>query len=133
MQTPNQQNGSQTTDKSVETDIETNLHKLKRAGDLFRQTKNDSAEMTAANDLGTLLDRVSVVTTQEIENLVGELRLLCEKLETDRQRIQGDVAKYTELSNAVRRLYFPYMQRSAVDLLLLSRPWLPVIHLSRFY
>ena len=104
MQTANQQNGSQATDKSVETDIETNLHELKRASDLFRQTKNDSAEMGAANDLATLLDRVSVVTTQEIENLVGELRILREKLEIDRQRIQDDVAKYAELSSAVRRL-----------------------------
>jgi chemotaxis protein histidine kinase CheA len=60
--------------------------------------------MGAANDLATLLDRVSVVTTQEIENLVGELRILREKLETDRQRIQDAVAKYAELSNAVRRL-----------------------------
>jgi hypothetical protein len=104
MQTANQQNGSQATDKSVETDIETNLNELKRAGDLFRQAEDDSAEMAAATDLASLLDRVSVVTTQEIEILVGELRILREKLETDRQRIQGDVAKYAELSNAVRRL-----------------------------
>ena len=103
MQTANQQNESQATDKPVETDIETNLHELKRTGALFHQTKNDSSEMAAASDLANLLNRVSVATTQEIENLLGELRLLREKLETDRERIQGDVAKYAELSNAVRR------------------------------
>jgi hypothetical protein len=104
MQTENQQTESKATDKSLATDIETNVHELKRAGALFRQSENDSTEMAAANNLATLLDRVSVVTTQEIENLVGELRLLSDKLETDRQRIQGDVSKYAELSQAVKQL-----------------------------
>jgi hypothetical protein len=100
MQTANQQNGSQATDKSLETKIEANLYKLKRAGALFRQTENDSAEMAAATDLAALLDRVAVVTTQEIENLVGELRLLRDKLETERQRIQGDVCGTEQCSQA---------------------------------
>jgi hypothetical protein len=104
MQTPNHQTESKVTNKPLESDIETNVHEMKRAGALFRQNESDNAQMAAASNLGTLLDRVSVVTTQEIENLVDELRLLRNKLETDRQRIQGDVAKYAELSNAVRRL-----------------------------
>jgi DNA-nicking Smr family endonuclease len=104
LQTENQQTESKATDKSLATDIETNVRELKRAGALFRQNENDNAEMAAANDLATLLDRVSAVTTQEIETLVGELRLLRDKLETDRQRIQGDVAKYAELSQAVKRV-----------------------------
>jgi hypothetical protein len=93
LQTENQQTESKATDKL-----------LKRAGALFRQNENDNAEMAAANDLATLLDRVSAVTTQEIETLAGELRLLRDKLDTDRQRIQGDVAKYAELSQAVKRV-----------------------------
>jgi hypothetical protein len=104
MESENQQTESKASNKSLETDIDTNVHELKRAGALFSQNENDNAEMTAANNLATLLDRVSVVTTQEIENLVGELRLLRDKLETDRQRIQGDVAKYAELSQAVKQL-----------------------------
>jgi hypothetical protein len=104
MQTEKQRTESKATDKSLATDIEANVHELKRAGALLRQNENDNAEMAAANNLATLLNRVSVVTTQEIENLVGELRLLRDKLETDRQRIQGDVAKYAELSQAVKQL-----------------------------
>lgn len=104
MQTENYRTEPKVTDKSVETDIETNIHALKRAGALFRQDENDNAEMTAANNLAALLDRVSVVTTQEIEDLVSELRILRDKLETDRQRIQGDVSKYAELSQAVKQL-----------------------------
>lgn len=104
MQTENYRTEPKATDKSVETDIETNVHALKRAGALFRQDENDNTEMTAANNLTALLDRVSVVTTQEIEDLVSELRILRDKLETDRQRIQGDVSKYAELSRAVKQL-----------------------------
>jgi hypothetical protein len=50
------------------------------------------------------LDRVSYDATREIENLIGELRILREKLETDHDRIQGDVEKYAELGRAVTRL-----------------------------
>ena len=89
--------------KPLETDIDTNVHELKRAGATFRQTENSNVEM-AANNLATLLDRVSGVSTREIDNLIGELRVLREKLETDRDRIQDDVAEYAELSQAVMRL-----------------------------
>lgn len=104
METAEQQTESKATDKSPETGIETNVHELKRAGAIFRQTENDSAEMAAANNLATLLDRVCDITTHEIENLVGELRGLREKLKTDYDRIQGDLAKYAELSQAVNQL-----------------------------
>jgi hypothetical protein len=104
MPTANQQTESKATDKSLATDNETNVHELKRAGTIFRQTDSDSAEMAAANNLATLLDRVSDVTTREIEILMGELRVLRDKLEADRQRIQGDLAKYAELSDAVKQV-----------------------------
>jgi hypothetical protein len=104
MQTAKQQTESEATNKSLETDIEINVRELKPADAAFRQTENDSAEMAAANNLATLLDRVSDVTTREIENLLGELRGLREKLKTDRDRIKGDLAKYAELSQAVTQL-----------------------------
>jgi hypothetical protein len=90
-------------DKSLETDVERNVHELKRAGATFRQTENGNAEM-AANNLATLLRRVSEVSTREIENLIGELRGLRKKLETDCDRIQGDVAQYAGLSHGVIQL-----------------------------
>lgn len=104
MQTAKQQIESQATDKSLKTGIEANVQDLKRASDIFRQAENDSAEMAAANNLATLLNKVSDVTTHEIENLVSELLGLREKLKTDCDRIQGDVAKYAELSQAVNQL-----------------------------
>jgi hypothetical protein len=58
----------------------------------------------AAADLATLLGRVSEASTREIENLIGELRGLREKLKTDCDRIRGDVTEYVELSQGVMQL-----------------------------
>jgi len=90
-------------DKLLETDMERNVHELKRAGATFCQTDDGNAKM-AANDLATLLGRVSEVSTREIENLIGELRGLREKLKTDCDRISGDVTEYAELSQRVMQL-----------------------------
>jgi len=89
--------------KTLETDVERNVHELKRAGATFRQTGNGNAEL-AANNLATLLRRVSEVSTREIENLIGELSGLQKKLETDCGRIQDDVAEYVELNQGVMQL-----------------------------
>lgn len=48
--------------------------------------------------------RVSEVSTREIENLIGELRVLREKLEIDYDRLQNDFADYAELSQVVMQL-----------------------------
>jgi hypothetical protein len=57
-----------------------------------------------ANNLASLLRRVSEVSTREIENLIGELRVLREKLEIDYYRLQNDFADYAELSQGVMQL-----------------------------
>ena len=90
-------------DKSLEMDIEKNVHELGRAGVTFLQPDDSDDEMVA-NNLATLLRRVSEVSTREIENLIGELRVLREKLETDYDRLQSDFADYAELSQGVLQL-----------------------------
>jgi DNA repair ATPase RecN len=91
-------------DKSLETDMERNVHELKRASAAtFNEIDNGNAKM-AANDLAALLGRVSEVSTREIENLIDELRGLREKLRADCDRISDDVTEYAELSQGVTRL-----------------------------
>ena len=58
----------------------------------------------AANSLEALLRRVSEASTGEIESLIDEFHGLRKKLETDLSRIQRDIAKYRELSQAVMQL-----------------------------
>jgi predicted nucleic acid-binding Zn-ribbon protein len=98
------QTKSEVIDKSLETDIETNVDELKRTRTAICEIENNSSAEMAAKNLATLLGRVSDVSTREIDNLIGELRILHEKLEGDRDRIQGAVAEYTQLSQGVMRL-----------------------------
>ena len=81
------------TNKSLEMNIERNVRALNRAGD----------EM-AANTIATLLRRVCNASTYEIDNLIGELRGLREKLETDCDHLQRDIAEYAKLSQGAVQL-----------------------------
>jgi vacuolar-type H+-ATPase subunit D/Vma8 len=57
-----------------------------------------------ANALEALLRRVSEVSTGEIENLIDEFHGLRKKLQTDLSRIQHEIAKFRELSQAAMQL-----------------------------
>ena len=71
------------------------------SGANFRQTDNGSDE---AVDLATLLGRVSEASSHEIEDLIGELRGLREKLKTDCDHLQSDIAEYAKLGQGVMQL-----------------------------
>jgi hypothetical protein len=87
-------------DKSLKMDSERNVHELRQTNGSFLQTD----DVMPANDLAVLLRRVSEASALEIDNLVGELRALRQKLQNDHDRIQGDVAEYAKLSQAVGQL-----------------------------
>jgi hypothetical protein len=96
-------NGSAEINQTSEMDIRRNAHELVHAGGFLRQAENGDDEV-AANSLEGLLRRVSEVSTSEIENLVDEFHGLRKKLQTDLSRIQSDIAKHRELSQAVMQL-----------------------------
>jgi hypothetical protein len=79
-----------------------NIRDLTPQSDAFRP-ENTNDEMSA-NTLDTLLRRVSEASTREIENLMGELHGLRNKLHSDGSRIQGDIVKYAELSQGILQL-----------------------------
>jgi hypothetical protein len=54
--------------------------------------------------LGTLLRQVSKTSIGEIDSLIAELKMLHKKLQSDGDRIQNDIARYTELSQQVMQL-----------------------------
>lgn len=90
-------------DKAADSEIEGNIRDLvRRDGTAFRQT-NAEGEMTA-HSLSALLGRVLGTSAREIDNLVGELQTLREKLQSDGQRIQRDIAEYATLSQSVMQL-----------------------------
>src|SRR6516162_633864 len=81
------------TNKSLEMNIERNVRALNRAGD----------EM-AANTIATFLRRVCEASTFEIDDLIGELRGLREKLKTDCDHLESDIAEHAKLSQGVMQL-----------------------------
>ena len=74
-----------------------------RAGAAFRQAESGDGEVSAEN-LSGLLRRVSKASISEIDSLISELQTLRRKLQIDGERIQSDIAKYTELSQQVMQL-----------------------------
>ena len=90
-------------EKSLEAGIGENIQELKRAGSAPRYPENVDDEMSG-NNLGVLLGRVTERSTREIENLIHELHSLRKKLETERDRIQSDIAQHSELSHGVMQL-----------------------------
>ncbi len=90
-------------DKSPETEVEGNIRELvRRDSGVFRQAESDS-EVSASN-LNALLRRVSGTPAREIDELIGELQALREKLQDDGNRVQRDIVEYAELSQSVIQL-----------------------------
>jgi hypothetical protein len=85
------------------TEIEGNIRELvRRDTTAFRQVESES-EM-AANNLSTLLRRVSGNSAREIDNLIGELRVLRDKLQADSDRVEREIVEYASLSQSVIQL-----------------------------
>lgn len=84
-------------------EVESNIRELvRRDSTALRQAETDSE--LAANNLGSLLRRVSAQSTREIDLLIGELRTLREKLATDGSRVEREIVDYAALSQSVIQL-----------------------------
>jgi hypothetical protein len=89
-------------EQSTEIDNSASIQDINHDSDASRPENNNDEQ--SSNNLDTLLRRVSEASTREIENLVGELHGLRNKLQNDGNRIQGDIVKYTELSQGIVQL-----------------------------
>jgi hypothetical protein len=96
-------NGSSAIDQSLEREIGVNIRALKRTNGAFHRPENASGE-TSGESLGALLRRVSAASTREVETLIDDLHELRKKLESDAERIQSDIVRYSELSQGVMHL-----------------------------
>ena len=80
-----------------------NIHELTSATDASRQFEMSDGQ-TSADNLGVLVRRVSESSTQQIENLVGELQTLRKKLYSDGNRIQREIEEYAVLNQQIMQL-----------------------------
>jgi hypothetical protein len=87
----------------VEGEFEGNIRELvRRDSTAIRQPQSDSE--LAANNLSGLLRRVSGQSAREIDNLIGELQTLRERLRADASRVERDIVEYAALSQSVIQL-----------------------------
>jgi len=90
-------------DASSASEVGKNVYRPPRAGVAFQRTESGKGDVSADN-LSGLLGQVSKTSIGEIDSLISELQTLRRKLQTDGERIQNDIAKYTELSQQVMQL-----------------------------
>ena len=79
------------------------VYRPPRAGAAFQRTESGNGAVSADN-LSGLLGQVSKTSIGEVDSLISELQALRRKLQSDGERIQNDIANYTELSQQVMQL-----------------------------
>jgi hypothetical protein len=84
----------------AETEVEGEIREFVRRdfAALRRQPETDS-EMVA-NNIGSLLQRVSGTSVQEIDRLIAELQRLRDMLSTEGARVQREIVEYATLSQS---------------------------------
>ena len=87
-------------DASVEAAVEGEIREFVRRdfASVRRQPENDGE--VVANNISSLLQRVSGSSVQEIERLIGELSTLRDMLQNEGARVQREIIQYANLSQA---------------------------------
>ena len=87
-------------DESVETAVEGEIREFVRRdfASVRRPPENDGE--VVANNIGSLLQRVSGSSVQEIDRLIGELQTLRDMLQSEGARVQREIIQYANLSQA---------------------------------
>jgi DNA repair exonuclease SbcCD ATPase subunit len=87
-------------------DVNTAVHAVesKDLSELVRGQAVSGDVTTSGEELAALLRRVSEAPTREIEKLINQLQRLRTQLENAGNRIQRDIAQYTELSQQAMQL-----------------------------
>ena len=88
-------------DQPVEPEVEGEIREFVRrevATNPGRQPENESEQV--ANNLNSVLQRVSSTSVQEIDKLITELQMLRDKLQSEAARVEREIVEYATLSQA---------------------------------
>ena len=80
--------------------VEGEIRGFVRRGAVDRQQQPAHDGETVADNLGLLLERVSLNSVQEIDRIIGELKGLKDRLQHDGEHIRREIAAYASLSHA---------------------------------
>ena len=94
--------GTTEIDEALEVEIGRSFHQSKHTTAVLHPASAEH-EMTADN-LGTLLSRMTKLSMSEVESLIDELQRLRKKLETDGDLIERAFARHSEHSHGVMQL-----------------------------
>jgi hypothetical protein len=83
------------TEKSV---VEGEIGELMRRNVVGLRSQSNDGE--AANNITSLLHRVSVNVVQEIDRLISELQISRDRLHVEGKRVQGEIVEYATLSQS---------------------------------
>ena len=87
-------------DASVEAAVEGEIREFVRRDFASARRQPDSDGEVVANNISSLLQRVSGSSVQEIERLIGELQTLRDMLQNEGARVQREIIQYANLSQA---------------------------------
>jgi hypothetical protein len=87
-------------DKTTESAVEGEIREfVRRDVATLRRTPEGESEVVA-NNIGTLLQRVSGSSVQEIDRLIAELQTLRDLLQSEGARVQREITEYAHLSQS---------------------------------
>src|SRR5689334_17282917 len=89
-------------EKSLEAEIGRNVHELNRPT-AVPDSASAEAGMSAEN-IGTLLPRMTDVSIGEVDSLIDELQRLRKKLQTDGNLIERAIAQHSDYSHDLMQL-----------------------------
>jgi hypothetical protein len=88
-------------DQPLDTEVDGEIREFMRrevVTDPARQPENENE--LVANNINSLLQRVTGTSAQEIDKLITELQMLRDRLQSEAARVQSDIVEYATLSQA---------------------------------
>ncbi len=83
--------------------LEGEIHEVISRTATARRVPQQNDNELAASHIGSLLQRVSGTSVQEIEKLIAELQILRDTLQKEAARVQREIVGYTALIQNARR------------------------------
>ena len=88
-------------DAEAEAEVEGEIREfVRREVDIAPRRPENNDGTLVADNISTLLQRVSASSIQEIDALINDLKILREKLHDDGRRVQRQIVQYASLSQA---------------------------------
>jgi hypothetical protein len=86
--------------EQVEAEVEREIREFvgRDVAGLRQRPENDGT--IVADNIGSLIQRVSASSVQEIDRLISDLKMLRERLNDEGRRVQREIVEYASLSQA---------------------------------